>query len=393
MTNVSTTERPDLARPQSVALVVGMVGLGLSTVGWLVNPDQFFRSYLTGYLFWLGVALGSLPLLLLQHLTGGAWGLAIRRVLEAGTRTLPFMALLFVPIVLGMRSLYVWTHADLVAADEVLRHKAAYLNRSFWLVRAVIYFAVWIGLASRLTGWSREQDRTGDAELARKMQILSGPGVVFYFLAISFAAIDWVMALDAHWYSSIFGPLIAVGQVLNAFSFAILVLALLSGYAPFAGVVQPAVFHDLGKLLLAFVMLWAYFSFSQFLIIWAGNLPEEIRWFLKRSEGGWLALGLFIIVFHFFVPFFLLLSRDLKRNMRLLAGVALLIMAMRFVEIFWTVAPLFHPEHLSLNWLDLTAMAGIGGIWLWMFLRELAAQPLLPLRDPYLREAFEHVGR
>src|SRR5439155_1323825 len=170
-----------------------------------------------------------------------------------------------------------------------------------------------------------------------RMQILSGPGVVFYFLAVTFAAIDWVMAIDAHWYSTIFAPLVAVGQVLNAFSFAILLLALLSGSAPFRGVIQPDVFQDLGKLLLAFVMVWAYFSFSQYLIVWAGNLPEEIRWYLGHSKGGWLALGLFILVFQFFVPFLLLLSRDLKRDMRRLAGVALLVMVMRFIDLFWTV--------------------------------------------------------
>jgi hypothetical protein len=180
--------------------------------------------------------------------------------------------------------------------------------------------------------------------------------------------------------------------VLNAFSFAILLLALLSGSAPFLGVIRPNVFQDLGKLLLAFVMVWAYFSFSQYLIIWAGNLPEEINWYLGHSKGGWLALGLFILVFQFFVPFFLLLSRDLKRDMRRLAGVALLVIIMRFIDLFWTIAPLFHPERLSVHWLDIAAPAGIGGIWLWMFLRELRSQPLLPLHDPYMQEAFEHVG-
>jgi hypothetical protein len=387
-----TAAHPDLDRAQTLALSVGVAGIGLSVIGWTTSPDQFFQSYLMGYLFWFGIALGSLPLVMLQHLTGGAWGLAIRRLLEAGTRTLPFMVLLFVPIVLGMHSIYSWTHPDVVAADEVLRHKEPYLNRTFWIARTVVYFAIWIGLASLLTGWSREQDRTGDVRLARRMQILSGPGVVFYFLAITFAAVDWVMSLDARWYSTIFGPLVAVGQVLNAFSFAILLLALLSESAPFSGVIQPDVFQDLGKLLLAFVMVWAYFSFSQYLIIWAGNLPEEIRWYLVHSKRGWLALGLFVHFFQFFVPFFLLLSRDLKRDMRRLAGVAFFVMVMRFIDLFWTVAPLFHPDRLSVHWLDVAAPAGIGGIWLWMFLRELRSQPLLPLHDPYMQEAFEHVG-
>jgi hypothetical protein len=228
--------------------------------------------------------------------------------------------------------------------------------------------------------------------LARKMQVVSGPGVVFYFLAITFAAIDWVMSLDPHWSSSIFGPLVAIGQVLNAFSFAIVLLAVCARHEPFHPFVGPGVFHDLGKLLLAFIMVWAYFAFSQFLIIWAGNLPEEIRWYLEHSRGGWMGLGIVIIFCQFFLPFFLLLSRGLKRNMRAIAGVAAFIMLMRFVETFWTITPLFRPSGLSIHWLDVAVPAAIGGLWLWMFLRELQSRPLLPVHDPYFRESFENVA-
>jgi hypothetical protein len=380
---------PDFARVQSIALTVGLVGFALCLVGWVTNADQFFRSYLLGYLFWIGLALGCLPLMMIHHLTGGAWGLVIRRPLEAASRTLPLMIVLFLPVLLGVHSLYLWSRPDAVAADELLQHKAPYLNLTFWLVRTALYFAVWLALALRFSHWSREQDRTGDVRLARKMQLLSGPGIVFYFLAITFASIDWVMSLDPHWVSSIFGPLVAAGQVLNTFAFVIVALALLSDHAPIAAVIRPSMFHDLGKLLLAFVMVWAYFSFSQFLIIWAGNLPEEIRWYLERSNGGWTALGIFIIVFHFFVPFLLLLSRDLKRQGRMLAIVASGIIVMRFVDIFWTVKPIFNPHQLSIHWLDLAAPAAIGGIWLWTFVAQLKSQPLLPLHDPYMQEAFE----
>jgi hypothetical protein len=302
------------------------------------------------------------------------------------------MLLLFVPVFLGAHTLYAWARPEAVAIDTVLQHKAPFLNRGFWLVRTLVYFAIWIGLAYRLSSWSREQDRTGDVRLARKMQVISGPGIVFYFLAVTFAAVDWVMSLDAHWTSTMFGPLLAAGQLLNAFSFVIVMLSILSRSDPIAAVIRPDIFQDLGKLLLAFVMVWAYFSFSQYLIIWAGNLPEEIHWYLEHSHGGWLAIGLVIIVGHFFLPFFMLLSRDLKRDGRRLAMVCAFIVVMRFIEVFWTLVPLFHPQGVSLHWLDLAAPAGIGGIWLWMFFRELRSQPLLPLHDPYMQEAFGDVA-
>jgi hypothetical protein len=384
--------RPDFARPQTIALAVGAVGLGLCVLGWWMTPDQFFHSYLMAYVFWVGLAIGCLPLMMIHHLTGGAWGLVIRRPLEAGTRTLPLMVVLFLPVVFGMHSLYAWARPEAVATDAVLQQKAPYLNVPFWMIRAAVYFAVWIGLSTVLTAWSHEQDRTGDFRFARRMQVLSGPGIVFYFLAVTFASVDWVMSIDAHWYSTIFGPLVAAGQVLNAFAFVIVLLVLLSRYEPLAEVIRPDIFQDLGKLLLAFVMVWAYFAFSQYLITWAGNLPEEIRWYLEHSQGGWLTLGILIIVFHFFVPFFLLLSRDLKRNGLVLACVAGGLIGVRFVEVFWTVTPLFHPQGFTLHWLDLAAPAGIGGVWIWVFLQQLKSHPLLPTHDPYLQEAFEHGG-
>jgi len=387
-----SSQRPDFGRQQTLALVVGLAGLAISAIGWTVAPDQFFRSYLFAWIFWVGLAIGCLPVQMIHHLTGGAWGLVIRRPCEAGARTLPLMLLLFVPIFLGTHSLYEWARPDAVAHDAVLQHKAPYLNTGFWLVRTIVYFAIWIGLAYALSGWSREQDRTGDLRLARKMQVISGPGIVFYFLAVTFAAVDWVMSLDAHWYSTMFGPLLAAGQLLNAFAFVIVLLSILAREQPIAGVIRPDIYHDLGKLLLAFVMVYAYFSFSQFLIIWAGNLPEEIKWYLEHSHGAWYAIAIALIFGHFFFPFFMLLSRDLKRDGRKLALVAGFLVVMRFIEVFWTLVPLFHPHGLLVHWLDVAAAAGVGGIWLWMFLRELGSQPILPLHDPYMQEALGDVA-
>jgi hypothetical protein len=241
--------------------------------------EQLFRSYLIAYLFWFGIALGCLPLLMLHHLVGGAWGFVIRRILEAGTRTLPLMIVLFVPLLLGIHSLYEWSDPEIVARDQILQAKHAYLNVSFFIIRAVVYFAAWIIFAYFLNRWSAEQDATGNPILLRRFQLLSAPGIVVYTLGITFASIDWGMSLEPHWFSTIYGMLFIVGQTLAALAFVIPVAVLLSDSPPASGFMKADVFQDLGNLLLAFVMLWAYISFSQYLIIWAGNLPEEIPWY------------------------------------------------------------------------------------------------------------------
>ncbi|MEA2173718.1 MAG: hypothetical protein QOD00_1310 [Blastocatellia bacterium] len=387
------TTPPEVGRYRTPALIVGIVFLALSLFGLLFNQtDNFFRAYLMGYLFWTGIALGSLAVLMLQHLTGGAWGMVIRRVLESSTRTLPLLLLLFVPIVLGMHSLYEWTHQDKVNADPILKEKSGYLNVPFFVARVLIYFAIWLGLTYLLNKWSGEQDRTAERRLSRQMRMISGPGLVLFVLTVTFASIDWAMSLDPHWFSTIWGLLFVAQWGLSSFAFVIALMALLSTRAPLNEVLVPSHFHDLGKLLLAFVMVWAYFNFSQYLIIWSGNLPEETKWFISRTRGWWGAVAIAVIIFHFALPFLMLLSRDLKRNARLLAGVAGLVLLMRLVDLFWIVAPKadktqFEPAGL---WLYFVAPIGLGGIWLWYFATQLKKRPLLPLNDPYLEDALEH---
>jgi hypothetical protein len=388
------TTPPEVGRYRTPALIVGIVFLALSLLGSLLfnQTDNFFRAYLMGYLFWTGIALGSLAVLMLQHLTGGAWGMVIRRVLESSTRTLPLLLLLFVPIILGMHSLYEWTHQDKVNADPILKEKSGYLNITFFVARVAIYFAIWLGLTYLLNKWSGEQDRTAERRLSRQMRMISGPGLVLFVLTVTFASIDWAMSLDPHWFSTIWGLLFVAQWGLSSFAFVIAMMALLSTRAPFNEVLAPAHFHDLGKLLLAFVMVWAYFNFSQYLIIWSGNLPEETKWFISRTRGWWGAVAIAVIIFHFALPFLMLLSRDLKRNARLLAGVAGLVLLMRLVDLFWIVAPKadktqFEPAGL---WLYFVAPIGLGGIWLWYFATQLKQRPLLPLNDPYLEDALEH---
>jgi hypothetical protein len=373
-------------------MLAGVAGLLLCALGLLVDRDQFFRSYLVGYMFWLGIALGSMALCMVHHMSGGAWGLVIRRIFEASSRTLPVLALLFIPIVLGMHHLYPWTNADHVQQDEILQHKSLYLNVPFFLVRAMLYFAAWIVLARQLNRWSLEQD-TGDAvTTTRKMQLLSSGGLVLYGLTITFASIDWIMSLNPHWFSTIFGFIFMGSQGLAALAFTIAVAVLLSRYEPMSHVYRADHFHDLGKLLLAFVMLWAYFNFSQYLIIYSGNLVEEIPYYVTRTTGGWTVVALILVVFHFALPFALLLSRDLKRNGNRLIAVALWILGMRVLDLFFLVAPEFNTQGFSIHWLDIVAPVGLGGLWLWRFLTELQHRPLLPLRDPHLAEALEGAG-
>jgi hypothetical protein len=376
----------DVGRIQQWSLIIGLAGLVLCAVGAIFRPAPFLQSYLFAYLFTLGLALGSMAILMLQYLTGGDWGVVVRRVLESAMRTLPWLAVGFLPVALGVRALYVWA-LPARAAAEGLDYRTEYLNVPFFIARAVIYFAVWLAMAHWLDRWSREQDRGAALGWLKRLRRLSGPGLVIYGVTITFAAFDWLMSLNPEWFSTIFGLLIIAGQALSAVAFAIIVAAMLSTREPMARVVRPRHFHDLGKLLLAFVMVWAYLSFSQLLIIWSGNLPREIPFYLPRMQSSWRSVGVLLIVLHFALPFALLLSRDLKRRAVWLAALAGLVIVMRVTDLFWLVAPEFRRQGLTIDWFDPVTVVGICGVWLALFVRELKARPLLPLRDPHLADA------
>jgi hypothetical protein len=387
---------PYLERIQWLALIAGVAGLALCAVGAFLDLGQFLQSYLFAYLFWLGLALGCMAVALLHQLVGGAWGFAIRRLLEAAAMTLPLMLILFAPIaldlILGPSHLYEWAHPEVVEQDAVLRAKSAYLNEPFFLARAAIYFAIWIVLAYLLNRWSREQDRTTDPTPGDRMRLLARYGLVAYVLTMTFAAIDWVMSLEPHWYSSIFGVLFVAGQAVSGLAFAIAATGWLARREPLARVVTPAILNDLGNLLLAFVMFWTYIHLSQYLIIWSGNLPEEVTWYLHRTQGGWVWVIVFVLAFLFVVPFFLLLSRRTKRTRARLASLAALIVAVHLIELFWRVVPTFRAG-LAIGWLDLAAPIGIGGLWVAALAWLLKGRPIVPLHDPHaprLEEALEH---
>lgn len=349
---------------QRAALVAGVVGLILCSFSLFFGAARFFRAYLVAYHFWLGIALGSMTILMLHYITGGNWGLVLKRVLEAGVRTIPILAALFLPLILGMRFLFSWTH-------ETEHHKAIYLNTPFFLIRAAAYFVVWIALGYLLHRWTRSAEQAGDV---RRVRRLSAGGLVLYGLTVTFASIDWAMSLEPDWYSTIYPVIFAVGQILSGLAFSV---ALLMAFALFGnGRVATEHQRDLGNLLLAFVMVWAYVTISQFLLIWIGNLPEENIWYLRRTQGGWQWLAGVLAVMHFALPFLLLLPRDLKSDARWLGAIAALILVMRFLDVLWWIEPAFGDRFLWFWLADVAALIGIGGVWAWWFLRQLQRCPI-----------------
>jgi hypothetical protein len=379
---IQTFNPPNMSDFQKRALIVGIVSLVALLVGAFLDPKQFFQAYLIGWTFWTGIAVGSIALLMLQHLTGGGWGFVIRRSLEAATRTLPLMAILFVPIIIGAHSIYHhWTSPEELAKDPVVQFKTPYLNLPFFTVRAVVYFAVWLLLVFLLNKWSLAQDRTADNRYTKRMRELSGPGMVALIFTVTFASIDWYMSLEPEWFSTIYGFIFVASWSLSALAFVIAVMAAISRVEPMKRIVAPLHFHDLGKLLLALVMLWAYFAFSQYLIIWSGNLPEEIGWYILRIRGVWGAIVIAIGLLHFAAPFLFLLSRRLKRDPRKLVFIAGLILLMRMVDLLWMLVPAFKGEHTWI-WLDVLALIGFGGLWLAFFTWQLGRRSLVPINDP-----------
>ena len=388
-------------RLQQRALGVGGIALVLAIIGAMRSPDTFYQSYLMSFMLVLGLTVGSLGLVMLQHLTSGHWGIIIRRPLESASRTLPLLVVFFLPIALfGMKYLYSghdnekgWLNAPASGEGALSDFQKNYLTTHGFYLRAIIYFALWLALMFVFNILSKRQDTNqDDRALRRTLKMLAGPGIILYVFAMSFAAIDWVMSLSPHWASTIYGFLFVAGQLISAMAFMIAVVVLLARTEPFASILQKRHLHDLGKLLLAFVMLWAYFDFSQLLIIWSGNQPEEISFYRTRLYGGWGVVAIIVLVFHFFVPFFLLLSEDAKRNAKVLPKIAMWLILMRLVDLYWMTRPEFTSNAMP-TWLDLVLPIALGGLWLGFFAFNLKQCPLLPIGDPKLAEAIEHHDR
>ncbi len=359
------------------ALVVGVV---LCVLGYFTSGERFYQSYLLSFVFWSNLSLGCLGVLMLHHMTSGKWGYAVQRYAEAGAKTILLMLILFLPVIAGMKGLYPWMRPEHLAEDA--QRKLGYLNPSFFMGRALLYFVIWTVMAYALSRWSRRQDETGNNRYTVLLRRLSAPGLVVYVMTATLAATDWVMSLEPNWYSEIYGFLFVASQGLAAFALCVIMLRMFSSTSPVKEVAQPKVFLDLGNLILASVILWAYMSFSQLMIIWAGNLPEEITWYVRRLGFEWRIVALLLVILHFFVPFLILLIRQSKRNAAVLSKLAVGLLVMRLVDTYWIVMPAFSPDQVLVHWLDAGTFLALGGAWLYAFARILNNAPLVPAYDP-----------
>jgi hypothetical protein len=379
-------------RLQRAGLFAGGVAALMAVYGLTKSPADFYHSYIFSYMLILGLTVGSLGLLMLQHLTGGIWGMVIRRPLEAASRNLVLVAILFIPIWVGMKYLYSgngsetgWLNAPKEGEQALTSWQQGYLTSGGFLTRAVIYFAIWIVLMVVFNNWSKQQDQSNGEGLKQRMKALAAPGVILYILAMTFAAIDWVMSLSPRWASTIYGFLFVAGQAIAAMGLMIAVIALLAGSEPFNGIIKKRHLHDLAKLLFAFNMLWAYFAFSQLLIIWSGNQPEEITFYRSRLNGQWGVVAVIVLLFSFAIPFLLLLSRDVKRTAGVVSKIAVWMIFMRLVDLYWMTRPEFTSRAMP-TWLDVVVPVALIGLWLGFFAMNLKQRPLLPVGDPNLSE-------
>ena len=385
----------DADKFKNLALGVGIIGLIGCCIGFFLRREAFFPSYLTAYTFWVTIGLGALFFILVHHLVDATWSVVLRRLAESAMATLPLMAIFFIPIILGLHDLYHWSHADAVAHDELLQKKEPYLNQAFFIIRTLIYFSIWYFLARNLYKTSLKQDDKHDEQIIIKLRRISGPGMLLFAITLTFAAFDWLMSLDPHWFSTIFGVYFFAGSFLSILAFITIVVAFMRRY----GVLQKEVtiehFHDLGKLLFAFTIFWSYIAFSQYFLIWYGNIPEETIWYLHRWEGNWKYISLVMVFGHFVIPFLVLLSREPKRNVTAMTIMSFWILVIHSVDLYWIILPNFH-HHFHISFIDafmlVAAFAGVGGIFLFSFWNKFSSQPIIPVNDPKLNESINFVN-
>ncbi|KAA3660624.1 MAG: hypothetical protein DWQ10_06275 [Calditrichaeota bacterium] len=370
------------------ALICGIVGLVLTAVGYfMVSPEQMYHSWLTAFVFWMTIGLGGLFFTMLHHLTGAVWSIVLRKFSESLMAVLPWMLLFFIPVVFGIHDLYHWSHEDAVAHDQLLQGKAGFLNQPFFVIRSIGYFVIWIILSLSLFKLSVKQDNQHDASISAKFKKISAPGMLLFALSLTFASFDWLMSLDPHWYSTIFGVYIFSGSVLAVLSMIMLIALFLRKSGFLEEVITIEHYQDIAKLLFAFTVFWAYIAFSQYFLIWYGNIPEETVWFLHRWEGSWKIISMVIVFFHFALPFLILLTRNAKRNLTLLGIMGFWFLIVHWIDLYWLVFPSFHKHSVHFSWIDFTAMLGIGGIFMAIFWKKFTGNKLVPMNDPELSQS------
>lgn len=365
------------------ALIVGILGLALSAAGYFMDSKQFFHSYLVAFVFWTSIGLGGLFFTLLNHLVGAEWGIVLRRISETIMVTLPIMLVLFIPVILGFHDLYHWSHPEAVDADPILKAKSGYLNEPFFIIRTVIYFAIWFIFGRLLYGMSIKQDN-GDQSNNERMRRISAPGMILFAFTCTYAAFDWVMSLQPHWFSTIFGVWYFAAGLLATLAFINLFAQVLRRRGVLAEQITVEHYHDLGKLKFAFTIFWAYISFSQFFLIWYANIPEETIFYLHRWEGSWQYVSLLLIFGHLMLPFIWLIPRATKRSLPAMAFIGVWLLLMHWVDLYWNIVPNLHEHGFELSWMDATTMIGIGGIFLWFMWLRFSSNALIPVKDPKL---------
>ncbi len=388
----STYRLQDVTSPGKKPLLIGIVVLALSFLGYIVNSQQFFFSYLVAYVFWVSIGLGGLFFVMLSHMTGTVWGLVLRRIIESIMIALPYMALLFIPIIFGMNDLYKWSRPEVVATDHLLQHKAPYLNVPFFVVRNAVYFGIWYLLARKLYKTSLAQDDKPQAEQIKRMRKISGPGIVLFAVTTAFASFDWLMSLDAHWFSTIFGVYFFAGSFLGLLAFLVLLNVYLQRNDILRDVITVEHFHDIGKLLFSFTIFWGYMGFSQYFLIWYANIPEETVWFAHRYEGSWIIISWILVLANFLVPFIALMPRRNKRSIPFLTFISVWILVTHWIDLYWLSMPVLHHHGAHFSWMDITLTVAVGAIFVGIIWRHLASNALVPINDPKLEESIKFVN-
>jgi hypothetical protein len=376
-----------------IALGIGLCGLVVSGLGWMTDASRFHHAWLTAFLFWLSLGLAGLFFTMLHYLTAARWSVVLRRVSEGMMLQLPWLAVAFIPVLLGLHDLFEWSHPEVVANDHLLQLKSGYLNVGFFVIRAVVYFGVWAILAYFLRKRSLAQDAQPQHDHISGLRKVSAIGMLLFAVTTTFASFDWLMSLAPHWYSTIFGVYYFGGTFLVGVS----ALALLSMFLRRNGILRESItvehYHDLGKLMFAFIIFWAYIGFSQYFLIWYGNIPEETIWFLARWEGGWKSFSLVLLFGHFVIPFVFLIFRGVKRTIPLLGMGAALLVVMQWVDMYWLVYPVYLESGPQIGWIEIAPVIGLGGIFFAGFWRSFSSAPTVPVGDPWLEKSIKFVNQ